>query len=196
MGICFESIDDCKGNTYFYYNVQDKLCWREGCGAGYYTNELDTSTSKPKVDNSGNTCTKNCFDPYPKISSDEKFCKTKCEDNEFFKTNEPNKCILGLTNCNEYLIMGDNNECVSACPSYYYEEDGKNKCISDCTTVSKYHYYDNDKKCRDDCYIFSDDNKSCLKQCSQNEKVYNKHCVSDCGNTDSPYYIETTINVF
>ena len=90
--------------------------------------------------------------------------------------------------------MGENNECVSACPSYYYEEDGKNKCISDCTTVSKYHYYDNDKKCRDDCNIFSDDNTRCLKQCSQNEKVYNKHCVSDCGNTDSPYYIETTIN--
>ena len=194
LGICFESIIVCQQKNYFYYNVQDKLCWREGCGTGYYTNEIDTSTSKPKPDNSGNTCTKNCFYPYPKLSSDGKFCKTKCEDNEFFKANEPNKCILNLATCNDFLIMGDNNECVSACPLYYYEEDGKKICTSDCNTVSKFHYYDNDKKCRDDCNIFSNDNKRCLKQCSQNEKVYNNHCVSDCKNTDSPYYVETTIN--
>jgi len=116
LGICFADKDDCISNNYFYYNSQDKICWNDGCGEYYYTNELDTATNKPKEDYSGNTCTKNCFEPYSKLSSDGKFCKANCDTNEYFITDEPNKCKQNLESCEGFLK--ENNECVSVCPSY------------------------------------------------------------------------------
>jgi len=189
LGLCFTDKDDCINQNYFYYNSKDKICWNDGCGEGYYTNELD-GFLKPKEDNSGNTCTKVCFEPYPKLSSDGKFCKTRCGDDEFFTASDPIKCISNLQNCNGFLK--EDNECVSICPNYYYTIGSLKKCTNNCNTVSRF-FYENEKECRNDCDIFSDDDTRCLKQCPQNKKVSNKHCVSDCPSTE-PNYKEIAIN--
>lgn len=195
LGTCFDTKENCKTNGYYYYNSQDKICWRDGCGSDYKTNEIDESTSKPKEDSVGNTCTNTCYPPFSKLSNDGQFCKTKCDEtSEYFKAygTDANKCINGLSGCNEFI--GANNECVSICPNFYYEEGTIKKCVENCHDIGK-HYYEGDKKCYDDCDIFSSSNDvdgKCLKRCSQNEKIHNKRCVPECPNTD-PYYIETTI---
>ena len=83
---------------------------------------------------------------------------------------------------------------MSICPNFYYEEGTIKKCVDNCHDIGKY-YYEGDKKCYDDCDILSSDDEDgkCLKRCSQNEKIHNKRCLTECPNTD-PYYIEAIIN--
>ena len=194
LGTCFANKESCKSNGYYYYNSQDKICWRDGCGSGYKTNEIDQSTGKPKEDSAGNTCTNTCLPPFSKLSTDSLFCKTNCDEaSEYFKSYGPNanKCISGLSGCDGFI--GANNECVSICPNFYYIEGSIKKCVDNCHDNIEKFYYEGDKKCYDDCDIFSSEDGKCLKRCSQNQKIHNKRCVPNCPNTD-PYFIEVTIN--
>ena len=194
LGICFNNKEECTANGYYYYNSQDKICWKDSCGSNYKTNEIDDEENKPKEDSAGNTCTKTCYSPFSKLSSDGLFCKTNCDSNEYFKVNGPNsnKCMTDLSGCEGFI--GANNECVSICPNYYYEEGSNIKrCVDNCYEIIGKYYYEGDKKCYDNCEIFSNEEGKCLKRCSPNEKIHNKKCLSNCPNTD-PYYIEVTIN--
>ena len=126
----------------------------------------------------------------------------KC-NNDYPYYNEADK--INQRNCNLKLILNDlnqidttvNSNCVSECPSNYYESsDGthcyincpnnekyyqigtRKKCIQNCTTISKFYVEDSEhKECLDKCniesnfyYIPGNRNNKCLDKCSDQEK--------------------------
>ena len=89
-----------------------------------YSNPLD-SLGKPVVDNSGNTCTSECTDPFTYKSDITKTCKEKCDPGEYIKE-DTKEC---LSNCPDTYFIGEKNECFSSCnsPKFIIEYPGTSK---------------------------------------------------------------------
>ena len=179
---CFESETHCSNNKFYYYNKDSKTCWAS-CPDNMYSNPLN-SNGKPEEDNSGNTCTSQCTDPYFYKSEITKTCKKKCDPGEY--VDEVNKECL--SSCNKNFI-GENNECLSGCTNPYYykieypDTTKKTKCVSRCANYGKYYSKDI-YTCKDTCasgtnypYFYNSDNR-CLLECNDttiNNKVEEKY---------------------
>ena len=210
---CFSLVRDCSNNNFPYYNIGSKTCWAS-CPDNMYSNPLD-SLGKPMVDNSGNTCTSECTDPFTYKSDITKTCKEKCDPGEYIKE-DTKEC---LSNCPDTYFIGEKNECFSSCnsPKFIIEYPGtskKKKCVSRCANYGK--FYDSESnKCKDTCvsgtnypYFYNSDNK-CLSECNNTNinkmggELYNyvdskllyQPCLNDT-QKDKYYYYENDYNVY
>ena len=173
---CFISVDECKSNNYYYYNVDMHKCWNI-CPKEMYSNEVDKE-GKPQEDNSNSTCVMNCGKDFPKHTKGMHICKKECDSNEFYILNDPNTCI---SSCDEtYKYIGENHECLKTCDFNKYVLkvnvviNGVSKtlyrCVSNCASYGKY-YIINNQDCYDDClkagsnYKFYNSDHRCLTSC-------------------------------
>ena len=210
---CFNSETDCSNNKFYYYNKGSNTCWAS-CPDNMYSNPLN-SDGKPGIDNSGNTCTSQCTDPYFYKSEITKTCKKKCDPGEYVDEDKK-EC---LSSCTESFI-GENNECLSECtnPNFKIEYPGstkKTKCVSRCANYGKYYFKDN-YTCKDTCatgtnypYFYNSDNR-CLSECNntnindnKREELYNyvdsKLLLQPCLKEDEKnklYYYSGDYNVY
>ena len=211
---CIDSLDDCKIRGLYYYNREDLKCFIS-LPSAYYENEIDTTTGLPKEDEGKNTITlksKVCKSSYfPKLANSPKRCQRECNSGEYFKSNEPNKCLSTcFSTANDYNIyyIGSNNECVKECPYFYIEETVGTKiikkCVVDCKDDNKF-FFKNEKKCYDNClegghkfFILETNKKECLDTCQNNAlKKYVKNGGSprECLALSSNDYFDEDYNI-
>ena len=210
---CFNSIDECKSEGYLYYNVDMLTCWNN-CPQGMYSIEVDKE-GKPQRDKTGSTCVVSCGQDFPKHTKDMMVCKKKCDDNEFFKLEEPNIC---LSTCKDAYpggtaYVGENNECLKECGFNKYILEITNilgqkelKCVSRCSDYGKF-YVNNQTKCFDNClqagnyHHYNSDNR-CLTSCLFNDldekfsiEITGNNQIERCRETneDKYYYEEDKI---
>ena len=181
---CYETVDDCISHQLYYYNKNELICSNaKPNGANYHEFEIDTSTSHPKEDEGRNTyialSDSKCISSYfPKLALSGR-CQINCDSNEYFKTNNPNKCIA---KCDNTDFIGDSNECLTECPYFYIEEN--RKCVVKCKDYGKY-FFKGDKKCYDECkkvidgqtknYYYNSEDNECLDTCLYNpEKKFSE----------------------
>ena len=204
---CIDSLEECRSRGLVYYNREEFMCYGTlPTGDNYYSNEEGTDTL-PREDEGGNTYTRSCKSSYfPKQAYNKKVCQRECNNNEFFRPNEPNKC---LNRCEDTEYIGSNHECLTECPYFYIEEDNSNnnsnkKCVVNCKEYGKF-FFKGDKKCYDSCekennnqYFYNSDNNECLDTCKNTDKKYAlkngswpKQCKSLPSNTfyDEDYFI-------
>ena len=164
---CYNSIEECKSNGYFYYNTYKLKCWNT-CPQGMYSNEIDKE-GKPKEDSSMSTCVTQCSQDFPKHTNGMFICKKECDNGEYYYLNNPNVCYSSCDSDHRYI--GENNECLKTCENnkYYFElGNGKRKCVSSCSAYGRYYVKDN-PECLSDCrtkgmYFYNSD-KRCLSNC-------------------------------
>ena len=210
---CFNSIEECKSEGYLYYNVDMLTCWNN-CPQGMYSIEVDKE-GKPQRDKTGSTCVVSCGQDFPKHTKDMMVCKKKCDDNEFFKLEEPNIC---LSTCKDAYpggtaYVGENNECLKECGFNKYILEITNilgqkelKCVSRCSDYGKF-YVNNQTKCFDNClqagnyHHYNSDNR-CLTSCLFNDldekfsiEITGNNQIERCRETneDKYYYEEDKI---
>ena len=182
---CYDNVEGCQKEHYYYYNTKEKKCYIS-LPNGANANEIDPEKRLPKEDEGGNTYTKGCGSlRFPKITT-KGICKKECDKDEYFKPDNPNKCISSCESPNNYI--GYNNECLTRCPDYYISiSNTLNKCVKECKDVGKY-YFQGEDKCYDSCkknnknYFYSVSDNRCIEDCSTNGNGQ-KYAYD---NTDSP----------
>ena len=222
-----EEINTCSslGLNYLYGNK----CVKD-CSSGQYTikyTEVNGYISKLGE----------CYDSLESLSSDilekcnyyfieEKIiCFSQCNyrllkqqrSSTDIETSSEGNCVI---NCPpgfpyEYEDEIENKKyCLKNCDHYYYYNNGKKKCINDCTTIYKYNPIDTtDKECLNQCpkkpgqltyYFYNDKEKYyCLSSCeNQEDNLGNKiefaleakespqKCIKECP-IGYKYYYET-----
>ena len=212
----FECIswDDCQ--KLHYYNKDDLMCY-SSLPDTYYENEIDINSGFPKEDEGKNTITlksKGCKSSFfPKLTAQQpQRCQMECNSNEYYKSNEPNKCLSSCfeteADYNKFYI-GSNKECLTECPYFYIEEiEGEHtikKCLVNCEEYNKF-FFENEKKCYGNCldgghqFYFSDNyEKECLNTCKNNTiKKYvkiNDNSPSKCLEKSESDYFDEDYNI-
>ena len=179
LGKCFNTKDECKENSYKFYNSQMKKCWKYSCPEGMKTNENDSS-GEPK-EFLGNTCAQSCPIELPILSGN--FCKLACPPDKYYDPdNEDNECV---SNCGEKKI-GPNNKCMINCPNHYFyiNNNGKMQCTDSNECPIQYFKFNNDYQCYSQCskildgkikHFFYNSQKDCLESCKDNTEDDKKY---------------------
>ena len=178
---CFNNVNECKGNYYYYYNTDMHKCWNV-CPTGMYSNEVDKE-GKPQEDITNSTCVLKCGHDFPKHTYGAFICKKECDSNEFYTLNDPNTCIAS---CNTtYSFIGENHECLKECDFNKYiaivsivingVTKTQKRCVSNCASYGKF-YITGNQNCFDNClsagsnYHFYNSDNRCLTSCLYNNK--------------------------
>jgi len=154
---CFEDINECITNEFYFYNINEKACWKN-LPTGYC--KIEISSNRYEVFRVG--VNYNYYD-------NNGICVSSCkEGNLYIDFDNKNKCIseckIGTTN---YYYEPINNECIRTCDlGRGYIVDSEQKCYSSCpnTPNKKYHNYDDNK---------------CLESCDSNTNTYKCHKYGD-----------------
>jgi len=173
------TLEECKANKFYYYykNGNAGECWVACLGDKHpYENDIN---NKPK-EISGNTCTENCVSTY-KLSKG--ICKSKCDNNEYFKSDVPNVCIDKCSDPYKYITQ--NNECLKDCNQYILQINNELRCVPNCDTYKKYYLQNASppKYCYDNCDIpgakYKYDSFECMQSCvAPNPYTYNNICLT------------------
>ena len=193
LGKCFSNAERCKANSYFFYNLNAKECWKNSCKDGFKTMQLGAD-GHPKeyvyTDNTKETCVSSC--PQENYSLIGNYCIKKCflddlyssEDNEY-------ECF---TECPQGKFIDEvNKKCLSKCPKYKYHIRDSNECIDVFECDTEFADFDS-RECVSECntnYIRKqtkpDDDEIktiCLKEC--NDELYgtlispDNECIDSC----------------
>ena len=217
---------NCYNNLEGYYldseNKIYKPCYNSCRTCEETGTEIDNKCLECKEDyqtkndfENDNNCYKICDYKYYYDSNNKYHCTEddNCPTEISKLIPEKNRCV---DNCNNLNLIEHNNECISDCPSGYYNKD--NKCIEDlnCESKNKFYnyektecidsvpigYYCNNKtlktidKCHNNCKTCeqggTDDNNNCLT-CKDEGTIYYDlgNCKNICPNGN---FIEENIN--
>ena len=219
--LCFDSISDkdfknnlhykmkSGVNKYKHTSIDDESELAFCSKAGFYYTKDDSAGGKEctNCDGTGDYKIPYSLDENGIINNlGQCLGSSKCitTNNEYPYYNEVDKVCHN--SCNLKIILDDSNQldntlnsnCVSECPSNYYESSEgthcyknncpnnekfyqigtRKKCIQNCTTISKFYIEDSThKECLDTCniaskfyYIPGNINNKCLDKCSDQEK--------------------------
>ena len=181
LRICFNSVDECKSEDYFYYNVDMLTCWNT-CPDDMFSIQVD-SDGYPFEDNTRSTCVKKCGKDFPKHTKGKNICKKECDANEFFTLDEPNICLSTCEGAypSDTTYFGENNECLKYCDFNKFIltttifDKTHIRCVSKCADYGKF-YVNFDQKCYDKCkdvegdnYYYYNNNQRCLTSCLYND---------------------------
>ena len=189
---CYNSVDECHDNGYYYYNSFELKCWKDNCPGDHYMNERK-SNNEPSEDLSRNTCVKQCGQNFPKYRGSIKTCLKNCDIDEGYTIDQPNLCqkIKDINkNTYKYVSEKDLNLYLKEChfeKFIYTNNDGKKICVSNCSEYGQWHAVGK-QDCLTDCNSYShydQNSRLCLNDCLDNKDIntiYSKSSIKSCLN--------------
>ena len=186
--VCVNTISDCTANSY----IEGNEC-RTECEPNHFS-KLILDTTEKKIE-----CLTKCDSGtfYYESGPDKNKCLGNCTKNHFVIV-DTQKCVSSCpSDYKTYYFNGldsavyKRNTCVKSCPTDKPYIFGSN-CVSDCPSTYKYHI-EGQPNCLSECPKNTKINGNECKSFCDNPKFLsndNKTCIDDCSKTKYKYYVE------